>query len=83
MCYSAQIRADFNRYVGQFGAHISLQRFTELFRERRRDGSWAKIPKAMRDAFRQPESEAGFELAKMVAEGDREQEQRYREELAS
>lgn len=83
MCYSAQIRADHDRYVRHFGATISLQRFTELFWERRRDGSWTKIPKAMREAFRRPQSEAGFELARLVAEGDREQEQRYHEELTA
>ncbi|HEV2540181.1 MAG TPA: SOS response-associated peptidase family protein [Frateuria sp.] len=83
MCYSAQIKADFTKYVRHFGATISLERFVALFWERQRDGSWTKIPKAMRDAFRRPESEAGFELAKLVAEGDREQEQRYREELTA
>lgn len=81
MCYSAQIEADYNKYVRMFGATISLQRFTELFWERRRDGSWTKIPKGMRDAFRRPESEEGFELAKLIAEGDRDLEQRYRDEL--
>lgn len=83
MCYSAQIRADYERYLRQFGARISLQRFVELFWERRRDGGWTKIPKAMREAFRWPDSEAGFELARLVAEGDREQEQRYQDELAA
>lgn len=83
MCYSAQIKADYVRYVRHFGATISLQRFTELFWERRRDGTWSKIPKALRESFRHPDSEAGFELAKLVAEGDRELEQRYREDLAA
>lgn len=83
MCYSAQIRADYEKYVRLLGARISLQRFVELFWERRRDGSWSKIPKAMREAFRRPESEAGFELARLVAEGDREQEQRYQDELTA
>jgi putative SOS response-associated peptidase YedK len=83
MCYSAQIKADYAKYLRHFGASISLQRFTELFWERRRDGSWTKIPKVMRDAFRHPESEAGFEIAKLVAEGDRELAQRYRDELAT
>lgn len=83
MCYSAKIKSDYLKYVRHFGATISIERFTELFWERRRDGTWTKIPKTLRDAFRRPESEAGFELAKLVAEGDREQEQRYQEELAA
>lgn len=81
MCYSAQIQANYNVFVRRFGAQLSLQRFRELFWERRKDGSWAKVPKAMRDAFRQPESEEGFELAKLVAEGDREQADKYRAEI--
>lgn len=81
MCYSAQIHAEYSVFVRLHGAILSKKRFVDLFWERRKDGTWTKIPKGMRDAFRNPNSEDGFELAKLVAEGDREQEQKYRSEM--
>jgi len=81
MCYSAQIKADYHHFVREWGAVISIKRFVELFWEKRQDGQWTKIPKAIREAFRKPETEDGFELAKLVAEGDREQADRYQAEL--
>lgn len=83
MCYSAQIEADYDQFVRIYGAVISLRRFVELFWEKRKDGGWTKIPKAMREAFRKPHGEEGFELAKIVAEGDRELEDKLRAELAA
>jgi putative SOS response-associated peptidase YedK len=81
MCYSAQIEADYDKFVREFGAVISLKRFVELFWEKRKDGGWSKIPKAMREPFRKPRGEEGFELAKIVAEGDREWAEKLQAEL--
>jgi hypothetical protein len=50
MCYSAQILADYRRFVRMFGATMSIKEFARLFFERA-EGSKAKIPKAMEDAF--------------------------------
>lgn len=83
MCYSAQIKADYHDFLREHGATISLKRFSELFWEKRQDGDWNKIPKAMREAFRRPHNEDGFALAKLVAEGDREQAAKYEAELAA
>lgn len=83
MCYSAQIKADYHQFQREWGAVISLKRFTELFWRKRDDGQWVKIPKAMREAFRHPCGESEFELAKLVAEADREQAARYETELAA
>ncbi|MEO8808885.1 MAG: SOS response-associated peptidase family protein [Rhodanobacter sp.] len=83
MCYSAQIKADFHQFQREWGALISLERFAELFWSKRHDGQWVKIPRAMREAFRHPRGEREFELAKLVAEADREQAQRYENELAA
>lgn len=83
MCYSAQIEADYDKFVRTYGAIISLKRFVELFWEKRKDGGWTKIPKAMREAFRKPHGEEGFELAKIVAEGDRELEEKLKAEHAA
>ena len=50
MCYSAQIEADYRKYVKMFGADIEIIAFTELFFERVQ-GSKAKVPKGVEDAF--------------------------------
>jgi putative SOS response-associated peptidase YedK len=72
MCYSAQVVASYQKFVREFGAILSIHEFFDLFVKKRADGGWSKIPKGMRDAFRKPANEAGFELAKLVADGDRE-----------
>lgn len=56
MCYSAQIQADYRRYVKMFGAQMDIREFARLFWERA-EGSKAKIPKAMEDAFFHPEND--------------------------
>lgn len=81
MCYSAQIKADYRDFQRQWGATVSLKRFVELFWEKRKDGGWAKIPKAMREAFRKPQEAEGFELARLVAEADREQASAWGDQL--
>jgi len=50
MCYSAQIEADYRKYVHMFGAQMSIREFARLYWERA-EGSKAKIPKAMDDVF--------------------------------
>ncbi len=81
MCYSAQIKADYHHFVREWGAVVSIKRFAELFWEKRKDGQWTRIPKAMREAFRKPAGEDGFALARLVAEADRELAERYQAEL--
>jgi hypothetical protein len=83
MCYSAQIKADHHDFVRQWGAIVSLKRFAELFWEKRKDGGWTKIHRTMRESFRRPRSEDEFELAKLVAEADREQALKYESELTA
>ena len=83
MCYSAQIKADYHDFRREHGATISLKRFSELFWEKRKDGQWTKIPKAMREAFRRPRGEDEFTLAKLVAEADREQAAKYAAEISA
>ncbi len=73
MCYSAQIQASYRRYVRDFGARISLERFIDLFWEKRRDGGWSKLPKAMRAAFEAPTNEGERAIADLIAAAEREQ----------
>ena len=73
MCYSSMIRAEHRHFVKRFGAHISLQRYYEMFWKKRQDGGWLKIPKAMRADFAAPDNDQEHEIAVLIAEGDREQ----------
>jgi putative SOS response-associated peptidase YedK len=73
MCYSAQIWADYRKFTKIFGADMSIRRFVELFWEKREGGDWTKIPKAMKAAFAQPQTDDEREIAKIVADADRDQ----------
>ena len=55
MCYSAQIEADYRKYVHMFGAQMSIREFARLYWERA-EGSKANVPKAMDDAFSNPQT---------------------------
>ena len=57
MCYSAQVWADYRRYIRQFGAELDIKEFYELFWRRSGD-SKIKVPKAMGAAFAEPKNEA-------------------------
>ena len=46
MCYSAQVWADYRRYVREWGADISIKEFFDLF-FRRAGGERVIIPRAM------------------------------------
>lgn len=47
MCYSAQMLADYRRYVRRFGANMSLEDFAQLYFGLVEGASKAKVPKAM------------------------------------
>ena len=57
MCYTAQVWADYRRYVRQFGAELDIKEFFDLFWRRTTDAK-VKIPKAMEDAFAEPRNAA-------------------------
>lgn len=57
MCYSAQVWADYRRYLRDFGAELDIKAFYELY-WRRVDEPKLKIPKAMDASFAEPETEA-------------------------
>ena len=65
MCYSAQIQADYRKFVRMFGATMSIKEFAQLFFERA-EGSKAKIPKAMEDSFSEPQSNAEREVKALI-----------------
>lgn len=57
MCFSAQVWADYRKYVRAYGAKISILEFVQLL-ERRHAGEKIVLPKGLTDAFKAaPQSE--------------------------
>ena len=81
MCYSAQIWAEYRKFEREFGAGMSIQQYVRLFWERRKDGGWRKIAKAMKDAFANPQTDEEREIAAIITAGDAEYAQELEAEL--
>jgi putative SOS response-associated peptidase YedK len=80
MCYSAQILADYRKYVRMFGAHMSLKEFAQLFFERA-EGSKTKIPKGVEDAFLEPTTAEEIEIQKSIQAFNAEQVAKLEQDL--
>ena len=65
MCYSAQVWADFRRYIRAFGAELDIKEFYELFWRRTTDPK-VKIPKAMEAAFAEPRTDAELKIRSAI-----------------
>jgi putative SOS response-associated peptidase YedK len=65
MCYSAQVWADYRRYIRDFGAELDIKEFYELFWRRTTDPK-VKIPKAMEAAFAEPKTEAELKISSAI-----------------
>jgi putative SOS response-associated peptidase YedK len=65
MCFSAQVWADYRRYVRQFGAGIDIQEFVRLYGQRQA-GAKLKLPKGMDAAFATPQTDAEREVRAMI-----------------
>ncbi|GAB2545425.1 SOS response-associated peptidase family protein [Rhodanobacter koreensis] len=81
MCYSAQVWADYKKYAKAFGADIGVRRYVELFWQKKKDGSWQKIPKAMKAAFADPRTGEEREVQALIADTDRELALAFESEL--
>lgn len=80
MCYSAQIEADYRKYVKMFGAQMDIREFARLYWERA-EGSKAKIPKAMDDAFRNPLTDDERQIKAFIDRYNTDQATRLEQEL--
>lgn len=56
MCYSAQVQANYKKYVTMFGATTDIREFYEIFYRRGVEGK-IKIPKAVEAAFAHAQSD--------------------------
>lgn len=80
MCYSAQIQADYRKFVRMFGATLSIREFAQLFFERA-EGARAKLPKAMEDAFADPQTDAEREIRASIERFNAQETARLEQEL--
>jgi putative SOS response-associated peptidase YedK len=80
MCYSAQIRASYKRYVREWGADVSIKQFFRLY-WLRSQGAKIKIPKAMDAAFSEPETDEERQIAEMISAYNAEQTTKLEQEL--
>lgn len=80
MCYSAQVAADYRKYVQMFGAKVSLREFHETFVQRS-EGAKLKMPKGMELAFSHPQAPIEHEIAALVEGFNGEQANRFETEL--
>jgi putative SOS response-associated peptidase YedK len=65
MCYSAQIEADYRKYLRLTGDDIGLHDFYALFWRRQSDFS-IKMPKAVENLFAQPKNEQEVQIKTLI-----------------
>jgi len=69
MCYSAQVEADYRKYVRRYGADISLAEFHRLYWQRDQ-GAKIRLPKALDAAFLHGAGAIEREIAALVEHHD-------------
>ncbi|REE17746.1 putative SOS response-associated peptidase YedK [Paraburkholderia sp. BL27I4N3] len=80
MCYSAQILADYRRYVRMFGAHMDIAEFARLY-FLQAEGRSVKTPKALDDAFRDPQNDGEREIWQLIEKTRTEQKTKLEQDL--
>lgn len=65
MCYSAQIKADFTRFIRQYGGDLKLEEFAKIYFERSSNPR-IKIPKAVDAAFANPTTDQEREIKGLI-----------------
>ena len=80
MCYSAQVKADYKKYVQLFGASMSIREFYETFWRRNEEGK-LKIPKGMEDAFSDPQTDEEREVKALIDAYRAEQATKFEQEV--
>lgn len=80
MCYSAQIWAEYKKYVRAYDVEIDLATYAELFWSRLEDDR-IKIPKAMEDAFNVPQSEQERRIKDLIDQYQTRQAGKLEQEL--
>ena len=80
MCYSAQIWADYHRYVRKFGATVDIAEFARLYEQRNRGGK-IRTPRAMDAAFAKAGAPETPAISQLIASWNERQEAELQQEL--
>src|SRR3984893_8677801 len=80
MCYSAQIKADYRKFLRTFGARIDLREFAQLYREREQ-GRAIAIPKAIDALFEKPQTDEERQILELIERFNQAQAVRLQQEL--
>ena len=80
MCYSAQIKANYGKYVRLFGADLSMREFVELFYHRETD-SRIKIPKSLEAEFTEARSDDERTIKHLIETFNAAQATKFEQEL--
>ncbi len=67
MCYSAQIKADYQKFVREYGAKLSIKDFYDLFWRRLSDRK-VQVPKGVEAAFESPLTDEEREVKSLIAQ---------------
>jgi putative SOS response-associated peptidase YedK len=81
MCYSAEVVANYRKYLRLFGADIDLQTFYDLYWRKAMESPRPRTPKAMDAAFAQPGNEHEREIQALIAQADAAESTRLEQEL--
>ncbi|MFM0060022.1 SOS response-associated peptidase family protein [Paraburkholderia phytofirmans] len=79
MCYSAQIEADYKKYVKMFGAALSIREFANLYWEH--GGRDLKLPLAMEAAFSNAQSDDEKRVLALISENNSQRAKKLEQEL--
>jgi putative SOS response-associated peptidase YedK len=80
VCYSAQVQADYRKYVTLFGATMGIREFYDIF-YRRESETKIKIPKAMEAAFSNPQTDDERAIKALIDKYNEKQAVKLEEEL--
>ena len=80
MCYSAQIWADYHRYVRKFGADVDIAEFARVYEQRSR-GAKIRTPRAMDAAFAEADTPQGQAISGLIASRNESQLTELQQEL--
>lgn len=81
MCYSAQIKADYLKFVRTHGAVLSIEEFFDLFWRRAREAYQARVPKGMEALFDHPQDDREREIKALIDEFAAADTVRFEQEL--
>lgn len=81
MCYSAQIKASYNKYVRAFGARMNMHEFFDIFWQRRGDTS-IQIPKALEAEFLNPQTDRERDIKAEIEWFTNQQKAKYEGEIS-